>query len=655
MNNNFMRDKRIKKFLMILIIAVLFSATTIITFKATTIKVEAAKKDGWHWTSAQKTTLCYYKNNQKLIGWQTIGKDVFFFSGEKKTYGQMKTGWQKFTYGYFYLQTSGGVGTKGRILKGWQTINKRRYYLTPSGKPRTVGKMYYGLKTIDKNKYYFCSNTDGSRKYGWQEINKKWYYFGPSNGNGAARTGWINLVNKKVTKRYYLGDDGIMRTGFQSIGGKTYYFGGAKDGNMRKNGWHKQTVNKVDKHYYLGANGAACTGVLTLTKNKQKNRYVMDKNGIRLTGWQKANNKWYYLNSKGVAQKGWLDLDKTKYKKRYYLNNNCEMLHGIQVIGSNKYYFGGANDGQMKLGWQTVNGNKYFMNAKGIVQKGWIQGTGTSKGKYYYLDTNGVMLKDIWLALKAGKYYLGSDGARYTGLKQINSKSEYYYWNNNGILQYNQWQVVSNDTYYIDSKGATTKGWKKILRKGYYADKTRWHYFSTTGKLTVTSDLMGCSHGSPTVKNAKNLNMPKSVSYSVLSSATNLESTIDTAAKAWGTAGTTIKKENIAGRGNVKFEVGRVDGTANAITVFYLNLERWGTYLELEMKDRSWDRNSIIISNSLTTLTSPTIIHEFGHAIGLSHRTEDLNSIMYPSLSTKRSKVPTQKDIDTLKHLYGNH
>ena len=78
MNNNFMRDKRIKKFLMILLIAVLFSATTIITFKATTIKVEAATKNGWYWTNAQKTTLCYYKNNKKLIGWQTIGKDVFF-------------------------------------------------------------------------------------------------------------------------------------------------------------------------------------------------------------------------------------------------------------------------------------------------------------------------------------------------------------------------------------------------------------------------------------------------------------------------------------------------------------------------------------------------------------------------------------------------
>ena len=519
MNNNFMRDKRIKKFLMILLVAVLFSATTIITFKATTIKVEAATKAGWHWANAQKTTLCYYKNNKKLIGWQNIGKDVFFFSGESKTYGQIKTGWQKFTYGYFYLQASGVVGTKGKILKGWQTINKRRYYLTPSGKPGTVGKMYYGLKTIDKNKYYFGSSTDGSRKYEWQEINKKWYY---------------------------LGNDGIMRTGFQSIGGKTYYFGGAKDGNMRKNGWYKQTVNKVDKHYYLGSNGAACTGLLKLTKNKQKNIYVMDKNGVRLTGWQKANQKWYYLNSRGLAQKGWLDLDKKKYKKRYYLNNNCEMLHGIQIIGSNKYYFGGANDGQMKLGWQTVSGNKYFMNAQGIAQKGWIQGTGTSKGKYYYLNTNGVMLKNVWLALKAGKYYLGSDGARYTGLKQINSKSEYYYWNTNGILQYNQWQVVLNNTYYINGSGYATKGWKKLSRQGFYENKSRWQYFNSTGILTVTSDLQGCSHGNATIKNAKNLNTPKNLSYGVLSSASNWEAVIDNAAKDWRTTGVAMKKVNTA-------------------------------------------------------------------------------------------------------------
>ncbi|MBR3140708.1 MAG: hypothetical protein IKF11_07590 [Methanobrevibacter sp.] len=172
----------------------------------------------------------------------------------------------------------------------------------------------------------------------------------------------------------------------------------------------------------------------------------------------------------------------------YYING--EKQKGIVYINENIYHFG-ENSGGLKIGWsQTLNGNKYYSNSEGKIQKGWLK-LGNSK---YYASNDGIIQRGIitideskyhfgensgelkigWSqTLNGNKYYSDSEGIIQTGNQNIDGVD--YVFDENGILQ-SGYQTINGKTYYYYRDGSLAKGVVKIQGER--------NYFSfTTGEL----------------------------------------------------------------------------------------------------------------------------------------------------------------------------
>ena len=82
-------------------------------------------------------------------------------------------------------------------------------------------------------------------------------------------------------------------------------------------------------------------------------------------------------------------LDKNQNVISYYIEDtkyycNGSLANGTFTIGNSKYTF---NNGVFRAGLQTINGNKYYYNSSGVLQKNGI--VGSDKDGYYYADKNG--------------------------------------------------------------------------------------------------------------------------------------------------------------------------------------------------------------------------------------------------------------------------
>ena len=90
--------------------------------------------------------------------------------------------------------------------------------------------------------------------------------------------------------------------------------------------------------------------------------------------WKKINNKWYYFDDQGYMCVGWLyhGID------WYYLDPvNGDMKTGWQQINGIYYYFNetvGKEEGKMLTGWILTNGSWYYCDE---ANGNWIDNTGT--------------------------------------------------------------------------------------------------------------------------------------------------------------------------------------------------------------------------------------------------------------------------------------
>ena len=135
---------------------------------------------------------------------------------------------------------------------------------------------------------------------------------------------------------------------------------------------------------------------------------------------------------------------------KYYFDENGVMQKGIINVDGTKYFFGEysgvlkygfvtalngdvyytSNDGIIRTGIQMINGNKYYFNENGIMQKGIIDIDGT---RYFFGEYSGVLKYGFVTALNGYLYYTANDGIIRTGIQQINGNK--YYFNENGIMQ----------------------------------------------------------------------------------------------------------------------------------------------------------------------------------------------------------------------------
>ena len=104
-----------------------------------------------------------------------------------------------------------------------------------------------------------------------------------------------------------------------------------------------------------------------------------------------------------------------------------EAASGKWKKDSKGYYYVYSNGLHSKKGWKTINGKKYYFNAKGYRVTGWKK----ISGKKYHFNTKGVM-QTGWCKLSGKKYYFGKNGAMVTGWKKIGKKK--YYFSAKGVL-----------------------------------------------------------------------------------------------------------------------------------------------------------------------------------------------------------------------------
>jgi glucan-binding YG repeat protein len=168
------------------------------------------------------------------------------------------------------------------------------------------------------------------------------------------------------------------------------------------------------------------------------------------SGWvELSGNKYYYVD--GQVKTGWQSID----GKRYFFDEAGVMKTGWITQGDKKYYL--DNKGEMKTGWLDDDGNKYYLDQTGAMRTGWV----ADGGKEYYLDNKGVM-KTGWLSIAENRYYLDSNGAMKTG-----------------------WLADAGEWYYLDNSG--------LMKTGWVNSEGRWFYLNGSGVLKNTQALVNNS------------------------------------------------------------------------------------------------------------------------------------------------------------------
>ena len=169
-----------------------------------------------------------------------------------------------------------------------------------------------------------------------------------------------------------------------------------------------------------------------------------------------------------------------------------EKKNGFIEEGGNTYYY---VDDVKQVGKQELDGNLYFFNEKGIMQKdkvidncyydtegklytgfkdidkntmyfnkeGFLKGINEIEGKKYYFNDKGYLLRSTFV----DKYYIDDDGSIVIGSKEINGRI--YIFNEDGILQ-NGYQVIDGNTYFLDENMTPLKGLHLIDNQRCYFD-----------------------------------------------------------------------------------------------------------------------------------------------------------------------------------------
>lgn len=330
-------------------------------------------------------------------------------------------------------------------------------------------------KWYKEDGYWKYRLSDDEMTIGWRKIDGVYYFF---NGQGQMQAGkWLHLKDSR-----------------EKIDGNWYCLN--NNGDMRETGWFNQDGN----WYYITSTGARSYNELLEIAGQ---KYLFDKDGKMLTGYQVFNGKKMFFSESGALQTAgnpstWQKIDSDWYfydedglrtvgKKNingstYYFNQEGVMQTGWAFVDGHWNYF--ASSGAMKTGWlrdneswyylnpetgimvvgsKEIDGKTYFFKSSGIMQVGWQW----SNDSWHYYTESGA-LQTGWLKNGDAWYYLeGKEGVMLVGLHQVDGKQ--YYFSKSGAMQ-TGWKWFDNHYRYFESNGAMKTGWIK--------DKGIWYYLN---------------------------------------------------------------------------------------------------------------------------------------------------------------------------------
>ena len=180
----------------------------------------------------------------------------------------------------------------------------------------------------------------------------------------------------------------------------------------------KGTFRWVEKGGLFYAYDAA-TG--ELIRNSKVGKCFVDENGTR---YLNQFVKGVYYNPRGFAKKnfstGWIKSgDKVYYfarkrkvtgyrkigKKNYFFSSDGVRLSGLFFAGGQYRFFKNNGVQVTKAGWKTIDGKRYYLSKKGIIQEGFFM---ADKKKYYQTAVTGIVTGEQ--VIDGQKYYFNANG-----------------------------------------------------------------------------------------------------------------------------------------------------------------------------------------------------------------------------------------------------
>ena len=405
------------------------------------------------WVQQDGKWFYYDINGNKLLGWQYIGRDWYYF--EPTDQGVMLYDCEKEILGKTYYFGNSGAMERGLVQRpeGW--------YFTEDG-----GSKQCGWQKIDGKWHYFDQANQGIMVYGCEkEISGKTYFF---DEDGVMKVGWIQCSEGW----YYAEGGGVKQTGWQYIGNDWYYFDEANEmypGVMICN-CEKEILGK---RYFFGITGAMEKGWI----QRAEGWYYAEGGGVKQTGWQYIGSNWYYFDENNESYPGLMvfDCEKTIYGKTYYFTVSGAMRVGWYWENGGWSYYD-DNSGQKISGWKNVSGYWYYLDPND--QDRMTAGKWKKISKHWYYFEGGGKMQTDWQKISGLWYYFGSNGGMRTGWQYINGNWYYFYTANDphGGSEGEMARNVNIDGWQLQDSGEMidTEEMKMFSKAQIYSSSTRY-------------------------------------------------------------------------------------------------------------------------------------------------------------------------------------
>ena len=514
-------------------IAAVVSAAALLALGASMTSFAASKGT---WMMVDGEWYCYDKNGDAYT-------NVFCSSNGKEYYvgddGQLvRSEWVDYDGSYYFVNSSGA-----KITNDWRlttpydddTADEEWYYFKSNGKRAENEKITYKGKS-----YYF--DTDGKMLTGWVNTGDGTSAVNEANGYEAGHTfycdetgarvegAWVKDVAPGVSDDdadedeywYYLKKaTGKPATGKQSnINGQIYLFNG--EGQMQ-HGWVAATssdekfvqLDKEDEEQKMSAAGEADVYYCGDEDDghAKKNKWV--KTWLPSdTNEEEDDKEWFWFDKEGKvfrasetkknsvetaanAEKYKLDegtltpddgkvatlIGKKKVNsKDYWFRNDGVMLSKFYKINDAMFYFGGADDGSMKTGSQSIKDNA------GDTYKFYFYTKDQTTDKYQTPKYGKKLKKGAGVVGNQSNklYYYGllltADDYKYqvVTLKDNDGQDVKFIINSNGSIQHSYGTTYKEDGQdlivvdevlgkeYKDSEGKKQTGTAKYVEDGQY-------------------------------------------------------------------------------------------------------------------------------------------------------------------------------------------
>ena len=414
-------------------------------------------------------------------GWNTVDGNRYFADEQ----GKLKSGWLIDGGKRYYLDPGNG----NAMARGFVAIEGKSYYLDTDGVLFSSGWLL-----VDRAWYYAAAS--GEIETGWLKLSGTWYWLDPE--TGVMATGWYKdgstwyysdgsgamLANrwlKQAGTWYYLNPSGSMRTGWFKQHGVWYWLN--PESGAMATGWAKATDGKW---YYFNGSGAM---LADRWLNLGGTWYALSASGAMRTGWYQEGSARYWLDPEtGAMAVGRCAIDGREYVfsgSGAMVNNvwvslgngSCGFIDGSgdavlvasydaqgrivcadgktgwRTAAGKTFYFDPKDEGALRTGMFDVDGVRYYADASGIRQTGWVKVSGT----WYYLDPSSGVMRTGWVSVGGSWYYLDpSTGAMQTGWLQ--ESGDWYYLKSSGAMVSNASVKVSDGTYwYMNGSGRHDK------------------------------------------------------------------------------------------------------------------------------------------------------------------------------------------------------